>query len=108
MPNTEFGLPSSLPPLYEYRFLILDGEYWEKPLVFSIHDPTFYGNTSQIGTLQINGSTFCLDKFVDWDPNSRTFKYNLFFELWLYNSSNGVILYNERYVNLQLNLTRPL
>ena len=104
LPNVTLGTPSSLQPLYEYRFSIQDSMNWESLLTFSVSNASISGNNSQINTLQINGVAFNVDKPAMWDSNSTTFKYQLLFELWIYNSSSSAILYNNRYVNLQLNL----
>ena len=108
MPNATLGTPSILQPLYEYRFSIPDSVNWESPLNFSVSAASISGNNSQIKTLQLNGVAFNVDKPAMWDSNSTTFKYQLLFELWLYNSQSGAILYNDRYVALQLNLTRTM
>jgi uncharacterized membrane protein len=98
--------PSSLSPLYEYRVAVQDSLNWESPLVISVSKGSISGNKSEINSLQINGVTFNINKHSIWNSNSTTFKYQLFFELWLYNSSTRTVLYNDRFVNLQLNLTR--
>ena len=106
MPNATLGTPSSLQPLYEYRFSIQDSMNWESLLNFSVSNAAISGNNSQINTLQINGVTFNVDKSAMWDSNSTTFKYQLLFELWIYNVQTGSVEFNNRYVNLQLNLTQ--
>jgi uncharacterized membrane protein len=98
--------PSSLSPLYEYRVSVKDGLIWESPCVFSVTKALVSGNNSQINTLKINNVAFNVDKHAIWNSNSTTFKYQLFFELWLYNSSSNSISFNGRFVNLQLNLTK--
>ena len=108
MPNATLGTPSSLQPLYEYRFSIQDSVNWESFLTFSVSSASISGNNSQINTLQLNGVAFNVDKPAMWDSNSTTFKYQLLFELWLYNSSSGAISFNDRFVDLQLNLTRTM
>jgi uncharacterized membrane protein len=108
MPNATLGTPSILQPLYEYRFSIQDSMSWESLLNFSVSNASISGNNSQINTLQINGVTFNVDKPAMWDSNSTTFTYQLLFELWIYNSSSGAISYNDRFVDLQLNLTRTM
>ena len=87
LPNATLGTPSSLQPLYEYRFSIQDGMNWESLLTFSVSNASISGNNSQINTLQINGVAFNVDKPAMWDSNSTTFTYQLLFELWIYNSS---------------------
>jgi len=106
LPNAALGTPSSLPPLYEYRFFIQNGMNWESLLTFSVSNASISGNNSQINTLQLNGDAFNVDKPAMWDSNSTTFTYQLLFELWIYNSQSGSILFNDRFVDLQLNLTR--
>jgi uncharacterized membrane protein len=108
MPNATLGAPSILQPLYEYRFSIQDSVNWESLLTFSVSNAAISGNNSQINTLQINGVAFNVDKPAMWDSNSTTFKYQLLFELWLYNSQSSAISFNDRFVDLQLNLTRTL
>ena len=106
LPNNSLGTPSPLVPLYEYRFSITDGANWESLLRFSVPNAAISGNNSQINTLTINDATLSIDKSAVWDSNSTTFSYQLFFELWLYSEQTGSIEFNDRYVNLQLNLTR--
>jgi len=106
MPNATLGTPSSLQPLYEYRFSIQDSMNRESLLNFSVSNASISGLNSQINTLQINDVAFNVDKPAMWDSNSTTFKYQLLFELWTYNSQSSAISYNNRYVNLSLNLTK--
>ena len=108
MPNATLGTPSILQPLIEYRFSIQDSVNWESLLNFSVANASISGNNPQINTLQINGVAFNVDKPAMWDSNSTTFKYQLLFELWIYNSSSSAISFNDRFVDLQLNLTRTL
>jgi len=106
MPNAVLGTPSSLQPLYEYRFSIQDSMNLESLLNFSVSSASISGTNSQINTLQINGVAFNVDKPAMWDSNSNTFKYQLLFELWIYNVQTGSVEFNNRYLDLQLNLTR--
>jgi uncharacterized membrane protein len=108
LPNATLGTPSILQPLIEYRFSIQDSVNWESLLNFSVANASISGYNSQINTLQINGDAFNVDKPAMWDSNSTTFKYQLLFELWIYNSSSSAISFNDRFVDLQLNLTRTM
>ena len=108
MPNATLGTPSILQPLYEYRFSIQDSMNWESLFTFSVSNASISGNNSQINTLQLNGVAFNVDKPAMWDSNSTTFRYQLLFELWLYNSQSGAVSFNDRFVDLQLNLTRTM
>ena len=106
LPNTTVGTPSPLQPIYEYRFSIKDSAVWQQLLNFKVTDATISQTTSQINTLQINDQTLNIYKSTLWNSNSSKFPYALFFELWLFNEQTGVVEFNNRYVSLQLNLTR--
>lgn len=106
LPNTTPETPSPLQPLYEYRFSIKDSAIWQWPLRFTVTDASISPITSQINTLQINDQTINVAKSAEWNSNSTAYTYRLFFELWLYNEQTGSVEFNNRYVNLQLNLTR--
>ena len=106
MPNNTLGTPSPLQPLCEYRFSVQDGVSWESPVNFSVSSASISGINSQINTLQINNVPFNVDKSAMWNSNSTTFRYQLFFELWIYNVQTGSVEFNSRFVDLQLNLTR--
>jgi hypothetical protein len=106
LPNATRGTPSPLQPLYEYRFSIPDSKNWTRLLTFSVSNATIQATNSQINTLQINNVPFNVDKPAMWNSNSTTFTYRLFFELWIYNGQTGSVEFNNRFVSLQLNLTR--
>ena len=106
LPNATRGTPSPLQPLYEYRFSIPDSKNWSSLLTFSASNATFQTTNSQINTLQINDATLNLNKPAIWNSNSTTYTYRLFFELWLHNTQTESVEFNNRYVNLQLNLTK--
>jgi uncharacterized membrane protein len=103
LPNKSLGTPKNLQPLYEYRFSLQDSENWESLLSFSVCNASISGNNSQINNLRINGVTVNVDKSAIRDP-SATFKYQLLFELWLYDSQSNVLSFNDRFVALRLAL----
>ena len=105
LPNDTLGTPSSLPPLYEYRFSIQNNMNWESLMNFSVSNASISGSNSQINALQINGVAFNVDKPAMWDSNSTTFTYRLLFELWTYSPQSNLIQFDNRFVYLQLNLT---
>ena len=105
IPNNTLGTPSSLQPLYEYGFSIQNSMNWESQLNFSVSSASILGNNSQINTLQINGVAFNVDKPAMWDSNSTAFTYQLLFELWRYNPQSSLIQFDDRFVDLELNLT---
>jgi len=105
LPNSLLGSPSPLSPLYQYGFSLLDGGGWENLVTFSVSNASISGFNSQVNTLCINGLTFNMDKPSFWDTNSTTFGYRLLFELWVFNSNSDVVSYDDRFVDLELNLT---
>ncbi len=105
MPNDTLATPSSLQPLYSYRFSIQNSMYWKNLLTFSFSNASISGNNSQLNSLLLNGVTFYVDKPALWDSNNTSFTYRLLFELWIYSTQSNQIEYNNRYVALQLNLT---
>ena len=106
LPNTTTATPSPLQPLYEYRFSLSDGQSLVSPVVFSVSDASTLGNQSIINQITINNVKFDVNKPASWDSNSTKFSYGLVFELWLYDASINSIQFNNRYVSLQLNLTK--
>jgi len=105
MPNATLETPSSLPPLYEYSFSIQNGMNWEGHMNFSVYNASIQGTNSQISSIQINNVAFNVDKAAMWNSNSTAFTYQLLFELWIYNHESNSIEYNNRFVDLKLNLT---
>jgi hypothetical protein len=105
LPNAILGISSPIQPLCEYRFSIKDSDVWQGLLSFKVTDASISSTTSQINTMQINDATLNVNKPAVWNSNRTTYTYQLFFELWLYNSQTGQVEFNNRYVGLQLNLT---
>lgn len=105
VPNNTLGAPSLLDPLYEYKFVIPDGNTWESLLTFSVSHVSISGNQSFVGELSMNGVPFNVNKFSSWSVNTTSYYYQLFFELWTYNNQSNQLSYNDRTVDLNLNVT---
>lgn len=105
LPNGTLGTPSSLPPLYEFDTSLSDGGTWEVPITFQINEVRFAGETSQLYSITINGVEFSVNQLSAWDSSSSGYYYNLFVELWTFNSVSGTSEYNNRFVDLFLNMT---
>ncbi len=97
--------PSSMSHLYEYRFVLNDEEMWEVPFTFMVHSALIDENNCTIEALSLNGKVFNVSCTSTWDNQRRGFFYRLFFELWIYNASQGSIEYHNRFVRLWLNMT---
>jgi len=107
-PNATTGTPSPLQPLYEYKFFIQDGKNWENSLRFSVINASISGGCSFVRQLILNGIKFDVNKPAVWDPSSSLFSYQFVFELWLYNPPFDSVQFNNRFVDLQLNLTEGI
>ena len=106
LPNATLGAPSPLPALYEYKSFISDGGTWEAPLTFRVNELTFTDGTSQLSSITINGLEFPVNQTSAWDSTKAGYYYNLFVELWIFNSTLGISQYHNRFVDLALNMTQ--
>ncbi|MGA2682199.1 MAG: DUF1616 domain-containing protein [Candidatus Bathyarchaeia archaeon] len=106
LPNATLGTPSSLPALYEYNSLLVDGETWETPLTFEVNGLSFSGGISSIAGVTINGLEFPVNLTSAWDSKNSGYYYYLLVELWLFNSELDIPQYDNRYVSLFLNMTQ--
>ena len=106
LPTASNSSPSMLPPLYEFDMFIGDDEIWEKPLNFTILEALTDNDTMLLKSLEINEYVFQVDEFSVWDEERRGFYYQLFFELWLYNTTSSSFQYHNRFVGIWLNMTR--
>jgi len=100
--------PSSLPPLYEFHFVVAEDENWEKPLAFKILRVERGTNLTIVKGISINDVDFPVDSSAKWDSEYNGFYYQLFFELWFYNMTSRSLQYHERFVSIWLNLTSTI
>lgn len=106
LPNATASEPSSLPPLYEFRFFLADGQTWEAPVRFTIEDLGFKGNGSFVAGISINDQVFPVNCSSSWDSENKGFHYELFFELWLYQEGSQSFGFHDRFVGIWLNMTK--
>ena len=105
LPDVGNGMPSSLPPLLKYHVFLSNGECWEKDVIFSFSGVSFEDNVCRCEYLKVNGSSSFVNKTVEWNNESSGYYYNLFFELWRYDSASGDFQYHNRFVGFWLNAT---
>jgi uncharacterized membrane protein len=105
LPDLVAGTPSPLPSLYEYRFLLPQNVTSEKTLNFSVSEGSISGNNSIINAISINGAGFNVNLPNEWDMQKEGFYYRLIVELWIYDTQSNSFVYNNRFVDLQLNFT---
>ena len=104
---THTNTPSSLPPLFNATIFVSDEGDWEVPVTFSFdYEQNETLSQVKIHSITLNDASLSIaGDEVAWDPVEGGFFSNLFFELWLYNSTLQTFQYHERFVNLRLNMT---
>jgi hypothetical protein len=108
LPDSINGTPSVLEEIFEYRLFLRDGEVWEKEFSFSFDSVSFEGNLCRISNLVVDGCVLNVDKSVVWDGENNGFYCQLFFELWIYNTTLLDFHYHNRFVGFWLNMTLPI
>ncbi len=106
-PDTFNQTASSLPSLYNFNMVVANKESLEIPITFSI-DYQENNNLQQVtyNSLILNGLNLNLGGTTsDWNPLTNQYYGNLIFELWIYNSTISSFQYNDRFVDLILNMT---
>jgi hypothetical protein len=104
LPDALNSMPSSLPPLYEYHAYVADEGTWEAPLDFSILDASRAGNSTLISAVSINDVAFSVNSHAIWNTESSSFHYEIFLELWFYNTTSMSFQYHNRFVGFGLNV----
>jgi uncharacterized membrane protein len=105
LPNATTGTPSPLEPLYEFQVFLKDGETWEGPFTFSFSEVSFSENRSLIEGIVLNDQVLEVDREASWDIEDRGYYYQLFFELWLFDSDFDDFVFQNRFVGFWLNMT---
>ncbi len=104
LPDVKGSMPSSLPPLREFRFFVADGEAWESPVTFAIQEVSFQDDSVFVGDVSINGVAFPVDASAVSDSEDTGFNFQLFFELWCYDETSQSFQFHDRFVGLLLNV----
>jgi len=105
LPDIDGSEPSSLSPLYEYRFFVGDGEVWESPVTFGFEGVVVEGDVLVVGDVIVNGVSFPVDASTSWDSEKGGCFFQLFFELWRYDVVSRAFRFHDRFVGLWLNMT---
>jgi len=104
-PNSFNFTYSSLEPLYNMTVFVANEGTWELPVTFSFN----YNVTASevyFNTMTFNGiNTGLAGESSNWNSQTNVFYGNLFFELWIYNTTTSTFQYNQRFVSLVLNMT---
>ena len=103
-PDALKGESSTLPSLYEFRFFLDNSETWEYWFNFSISSATFSQESCLVNTFLVNDVPLFVNITQRLNPIKKGFYYQLFFELWLYDSTFQSLGYHGRFVSIWLNL----
>jgi uncharacterized membrane protein len=105
LPNASDSEPSSLPSVYEFQFFLADGGVLETPITFEILDTSVQDNSMIVESVLINDKAFEVGCSSIWDSENNGFYFQLFFELWLYNTTVSSSHFHDRFVGIWLNMT---
>jgi uncharacterized membrane protein len=101
LPDSNRSLSSVMPSLYEFRRFIADGENWEIPLNFTILGTPVPNNNFVVNQISINGVDFNVEYTTTRDLGLL---YQMFFELWSYNTTSRELQYDNRFVSIWLKI----
>ena len=100
--------PVNIPSLYNLTAFVPNKSTWELPITFSFTYNVNSANSQvNFSEMTLNGAVLNLNGYSTTYRGQAPKGYfgNIYFELWLYNSTIGESQYNDRYVNLPLNMT---
>jgi len=104
LPDISDSVPSSLDPLFEFRFFVGDGEVWKAPVTFWFEDVVVEGDVLSVGDVVVNGVVFPVYVSAVWDSEAEGFFFQLFFELWRYDLDSQVFRFDDRFVGIWLRM----
>lgn len=104
--NVTAGTPSSLKALCEYRIFLSEGETWERSITFSFSGVIFNDTVCKVSRLDFDAFHFQLNKTTSSNGENTRYFFQLFFELWRYNSAISEFQFHNRFVSVLLNMTR--
>jgi len=105
LPNSTSGTPSPLPSIYEKRVILGDNQTSLMPLHFSFGGLSFNGNSCRVSTISMNNQDLSINKTIPWDSEKKAYSFEMFFELWIFDTNSGSFLYHNRFVGFWLNIT---
>jgi len=104
LPDVDMSAPSSLPPLFEYRFILDDADVWERSIDFSFEGLILQDEVLDVGYFIVNGVSFPIDLSLVWNIEKEGYYCELFFELWRYEVESSEFIFDDSFVSLRLNL----
>ncbi len=105
LPDPSISAASPLSPLYEFRLFLQENATWESPVVYAFYNVTREADTLHVWGFSINDVDFNVDYVSSWDSENGGFYFQLFFELWHYDSTSQSFEFNNRFVKIWLKVT---
>jgi len=105
LPSLSSSNPSPLLPIHQPNVFLANNEAWEEVLDFKVLDASRRGDYLFLSNISINGAIVAVDRFSMWDQEYKGFYYQLFFELWMYNTTSLGFQYLNQYVGIWFNVT---
>jgi len=105
LPNASGSEPSSLPSVFDFQFFVSDGDVWETLITIKILNASVQGNTMIVESVSVNDKASQVGCSSIWDSENNGFYFQLFFELWLYDSGGSSFQFHDRFVGIWLNMT---
>lgn len=99
LPDPKNATPSPLPPLYEFRFSLKNDGNLETPVNFAIQDASIRDDNLVLEQIFINNVVFEVEYAT---TRSSKLLYQIFFELWLYNTTSEKFQYHNRFASVWL------
>lgn len=103
--DTTASNASPLAPLYEFRAFVMSEGIWEAPLTFSVLEVLRSSSSMSVVRLAVNDEVFFPDASSRWSAEYNGFFFQLFLELYLYDSAARSFQFHNRAVGIWLNLT---
>jgi len=105
LPNVTISEPSPLSGLLEYRFFVANGGTWETPISFGFLELSRQDDSLSVSRMSINEAVLNLNASTSWDSVYDGFFFQLFFELWLYDTRQESFEFQNRFAGIWLNMT---
>ena len=106
-PNPVEGTPSDQEAFHEYPIMMSDEETWEQMVTFTFPEIILENDQIHITEIILNENSIQLNKTLTWN-DEKGYNTGLFFELWVLNETSSVVEYDNRFVEIWLNVTSPM
>jgi uncharacterized membrane protein len=96
---------SNLKTITSYSIILSDEEQWEKAISFAFPEFNQTNESVHIQEIVIGDKAFNVDKTFPFDPETGS-KLGLFFELWILDEATSSFQYDNRFVEIWLDISQ--